>query len=149
MTVGGLEMVLGVVWGEHWRAVLLVVRGQWTCNGGEVREAGGEAGAADQARFMDTHGGAGDGFTRSQAQMGPDVRLQADNDWQGEQFAHIAARPAVCAMQLLLTYSGGLLGGNTGSSFSGRLRRLSGCRRGSCRRRLRVRIQWKHGAHIH
>lgn len=33
MTVGGLEMVLGVVWGEHWRAVLLVVRGQWTCNG--------------------------------------------------------------------------------------------------------------------
>ena len=33
VTVGGLEMVLGVVGGEHWRAVLLVVRGQWTCNG--------------------------------------------------------------------------------------------------------------------
>ena len=48
-----------------------------------VREAVGEAGAADQAGFMDTHGGAGDGFTGSQAQMGPDVRLQADNDWQG------------------------------------------------------------------
>ena len=45
-----------------------------------VREAVGEAGAADQAGFMDTHGGAGDGFTGSQAQMGPDVRLQADND---------------------------------------------------------------------
>ena len=27
-----------------------------------VREAVGEAGAADQAGFMDTHGGAGDGF---------------------------------------------------------------------------------------
>ena len=75
-----------------------------------VREAAGEAGAADQAGFMDTHGGAGDGFTGSQAQMGPDVRLQADNDWQGEQFAHIAARPAVCAMQLL-TYGGVLQGG--------------------------------------
>ena len=115
-----------------------------------VREAAGEAGAADQAGFMDTHGGAGDGFTGSQTQMGLDVRLQADNDWQGEQFAHIAARPAVCAMQLL-TYGGVLQGGrgNTGSSFSGRLRRLSGCRRGSCRRRLRARIQWRHGAHIH
>ena len=46
-----------------------------------VREAAGEAGAADQAGFMDTHGGAGDGFTGSLgAQMGPDVRLQADND---------------------------------------------------------------------
>ena len=33
VTVGGLEMVLGVMWREHWRAVLLVVRGQWTCNG--------------------------------------------------------------------------------------------------------------------
>ena len=33
VTVGGLEVVLGVVRGEHWRAVLLVVRGQWTCNG--------------------------------------------------------------------------------------------------------------------
>ena len=32
VTVGGLEMVLGVVGGEHWRAVLLVMRGQWTCN---------------------------------------------------------------------------------------------------------------------
>ena len=31
VTVGGLEMVLGVMWREHWRAVLLVVRGQWTC----------------------------------------------------------------------------------------------------------------------
>ena len=116
-----------------------------------VREAVGEAGAADQAGFMDTHGGASDGFTRSQDQMGPYVRLQADNDWQGGQFAHIAARPAVCAMQLL-TYGGGSAGRegeNTGSSFSGRLRRLSGCRRGSCRRRLRARIQWKHGAHIH
>ena len=70
-----------------------------------VREAVGEAGAADQAGFMDTHGGAGDGFTGLQPQMGLDVRLQADNDWQGEQFAHIAARPAVCAMQLL-TYGG-------------------------------------------
>ena len=115
-----------------------------------VREAAGEAGAADQAGFMDTHGGAGDGFTGLQDQMGLDVRLQPDNDWQGEQFAHIAARPAVCAMQLL-TYGGVLQGGrgNTGSSFSGRLRRLSGCRRGSCRRRLRARIQWRHGAHIH
>ena len=33
VTVGGLEMVLGVMRGEHWRAVLLVVCGQWTCNG--------------------------------------------------------------------------------------------------------------------
>ena len=32
VTVGGLEMVLGVMWREHWRAVLLVVGGQWTCN---------------------------------------------------------------------------------------------------------------------
>ena len=53
-------------------------------------------------------------WTRTEAPvtalLGLDVRLQADNDWQGEQFAHIAARPAVCAMQLL-TYGGVLQGG--------------------------------------
>ena len=32
VTVGWLEVMLGVVGGEHWRAVLLVMRGQWTCN---------------------------------------------------------------------------------------------------------------------
>ena len=36
-----------------------------------VREAAGEAGAVDQAGFMDTHGGAGDGFTRSPPKWAP------------------------------------------------------------------------------
>ena len=38
VTVGGLEVVLGVVGGEHRRAVLLVVRRQGTCKAGVSKE---------------------------------------------------------------------------------------------------------------
>ena len=60
---------------------------------------------------MDTHGGAGDGFTGSRKpERGPMCGcrpIMTGRGVQGEQFAHIAARLAVCAMQLLLTYSWG------------------------------------------
>ena len=59
---------------------------------------------------MDTHGGAGDGFTGSRkperAPMCGCRPIMTGRGVQGEQFAHIAARLAVCAMQLL-TYSWG------------------------------------------
>ena len=70
---------------------------------------------------MDTHGGAGDGFTGSRkperAPMCGCRTIMTGRGVQGEQFAHIAARLAVCAMQLLLTYSGGLFGGEYREQF--------------------------------
>ena len=69
MTVGWLEVVLGVVGGEHWRAVLLVVRGKWTCNNKHWLEKkklkGQEQGLTRRDLWTRTHGGAGDGFTGS------------------------------------------------------------------------------------
>ena len=61
MTVGGLDVVLGVVGGEHRGAVLLVVRRQGTCKEGVSRDTvqGAGAGGGAVERRGEERGGEG------------------------------------------------------------------------------------------